>query len=74
VFIDEARIAAFKDANKQLDDVAKGLIAVEQPPTAAFDLSPSAFDSQDYQGNPSTSGVISSPNKYRQALDFGFWH
>lgn len=73
-FIDEARIAAYKDANKQLDDVAKGLIAIEQPPTAQFDLSPSAFNSQDYQANPDTSGVVASPNKYRQGLSFGFWH
>ncbi len=74
VFIDEARIASFKDANKQLDDVAKGLIAVEQPPTAQFDLSPSAFNSQDYQANPTTSGRVVSPNKYKQDLDFSFWH
>jgi hypothetical protein len=73
-FLDDARIATYKDACKQLDDVAKGLIAIEQPPTAQFDLSPSAWNSQDYQGLPDASGVINTPNKWRQGLDASFWH
>lgn len=68
MFIDEARTQCYKDALKQLDDVAKGLLFIELGATRQFVQDAIAFGSRD---DSVTDRTIS---RNSNVIDFGFSH
>jgi hypothetical protein len=68
LFIDEGRLQAYKDALKQLDDVAKGFLFVELGSTRQFAADQIGFGSRDdYLCD------LRFPRN-RNVIDFGFNH
>jgi hypothetical protein len=67
MFLDDARMRAYTDALKHLDDAAACTLAVEPFGTVSFASDASAFGTRDdYLCDPTKR-----PN--RNVLDFGFW-
>jgi hypothetical protein len=67
MFIDDARMRAYTDALKHLDDAAACTLAVEPANTTTFTTNASAFGTRDdYLCDPTKP-------KNRNVLDFGFW-
>jgi hypothetical protein len=67
MFIDDARMRAYTDALKHLDDAAACTLSVEPFGTVSFASDASAFGSRDDYLEDRTK----RPN--RNVLDFGFW-